>query len=291
MRYCLCVFIGLGLAVGALTGLNYSLHELLGVGTCASGGPYVSARECPDGALFYGLAIPVCIIALLVGGGIYAARGRVPGTESGGGSSIAGGIGSGLLIWSGLFLSIGVTLGLTALSGDTGPGGNSAGIIIAVIFIPMGGLPLLIALAGAVGRFRRSEGRPSTPIVPASASAGSPNPFGGDAGASTTLEGVPGSFGGGGGGGASVTPADSAAADRERTVAPDESPALPFTAAGAPPQPATPMTPPSTWPGPGGNAGAADPVGQLGRLQALREAGVLSEAEFAAAKARILDDV
>lgn len=37
--------------------------------------------------------------------------------------------------------------------------------------------------------------------------------------------------------------------------------------------------------------GAADPVGQLERLAALREKGVVTEEEFRAAKARLLDDL
>ena len=49
MGYILKTFFGLGIVVATITGLAYAVGELLQIGTCASGGPYEVARECPPG--------------------------------------------------------------------------------------------------------------------------------------------------------------------------------------------------------------------------------------------------
>ncbi len=50
MSYFLRTVFGLGLLLaGATVCLAYDVYQLLQIGTCATGGPYVSARECPDG--------------------------------------------------------------------------------------------------------------------------------------------------------------------------------------------------------------------------------------------------
>ena len=49
MRYVIRTLLGMGLFAFCWVAIGYGIFQLLQVGTCASGGPYVSARECPDG--------------------------------------------------------------------------------------------------------------------------------------------------------------------------------------------------------------------------------------------------
>ena len=81
MRYFVCTLIGLALMVASCVAIAYSVYQLLQIGTCASGGPYQVARECPDGTERLGLAMPVAIVTLLIGMGLYARRGRAPGSD------------------------------------------------------------------------------------------------------------------------------------------------------------------------------------------------------------------
>lgn len=67
--------LGLALMVGGVAGLAYCIVELASIGTCASGGPYVSARECPAGTERYIIGIFPSIIAFLAGAGVFAMRG------------------------------------------------------------------------------------------------------------------------------------------------------------------------------------------------------------------------
>ena len=56
--------LGLLLGLGALVAFDWALYEIVQTGTCASGGPYVSARQCPEGT---GLRIAGVTAALPVG--------------------------------------------------------------------------------------------------------------------------------------------------------------------------------------------------------------------------------
>lgn len=49
MSYWIKLALGAALFLGAVVLFNVELHNLLQTGTCASGGPYVSARPCPPG--------------------------------------------------------------------------------------------------------------------------------------------------------------------------------------------------------------------------------------------------
>lgn len=125
-----------GSLAGAVCGLSLLFLGMRGVmeigGSCAEGGPYVSARPCPDGT-------PVAIFGGVWGGlactAIYAWQTlsrRVPGFLA--------------LAWPALFLSLGYNFldyGLDA----PGPGRFEWGFIIcAVVFGAMGGLPLVVFL-------------------------------------------------------------------------------------------------------------------------------------------------
>jgi Short C-terminal domain len=71
MKRPLQLLVGL-IALGALALMCVELAKLMDVGTCASGGPYVSAHQCPDGTgsriLLLTLAILVYTVAILVSG-------------------------------------------------------------------------------------------------------------------------------------------------------------------------------------------------------------------------------
>ncbi len=106
---------------------TYELIEVMKIGTCASGGPYVSARPCPAGtgtkALLLTLGILLSVAAIFIAGGFTRA---------------------GLFVWCAMFLSAGVGMLIYALTGHNVPSGAKlAGYIIGAVFIPMGGLPLI----------------------------------------------------------------------------------------------------------------------------------------------------
>jgi len=48
-RYWIRAVLGLALFLASLTAFEYALWSLIETGTCASGGPYVTARPCPEG--------------------------------------------------------------------------------------------------------------------------------------------------------------------------------------------------------------------------------------------------
>ncbi|UJA21026.1 hypothetical protein HJD18_12940 [Thermoleophilia bacterium SCSIO 60948] len=140
MRYVLRGFFGAALMSAALALIGFSVGELLGVGTCASGGPYVVARECPDGTAALGLAIPAGVISLLIGAGVWAGRGKPPGSDRPAQNSALV-----LWVWTGLFWTIGGVCLATILGPeDPGPGGDLGAIIIIALFLPMGALGLLV---------------------------------------------------------------------------------------------------------------------------------------------------
>jgi hypothetical protein len=74
--------LGLVLMLGAVAGLAITLYELVKTGTCASGGPYVSARPCPSSTPYYIGGLIVSVFVFLAGGALFATRGR-PATDPG----------------------------------------------------------------------------------------------------------------------------------------------------------------------------------------------------------------
>jgi uncharacterized membrane protein len=74
--------LGLLLMLGGVAGFVFGLYELVKTGTCASGGPYVSARQCPASTPYYIGGLIAGVFVFLAGGALFATRGR-PATDPG----------------------------------------------------------------------------------------------------------------------------------------------------------------------------------------------------------------
>lgn len=132
--------IGMGGLAFTLTILWLSMRAVMGIGgACASGGPYVPAVECPDAVL---LLTPLSIFGIFIFGGLAAW----------GGANLGGRwIALIALGWPALFLSLGWNF---LEFGFNPPGGNNgqrvwSWIFCGVVFVLMGGIPLLIGIRGA----------------------------------------------------------------------------------------------------------------------------------------------
>jgi hypothetical protein len=157
----------LAVAAGCLTVMFLSMRSVMEIGGfCASGGPYVIENECPKGVSWMmTVAIFVGLLALLVH---VVASMSLPGPRFA------------LLAWPALFLSLGWNFwefGLDA--GAENGGGTAAGwIVCGVVFVLMGGLPLIWLLASPTGRrsLLWADGESSTdrPTVRATAASVSP---------------------------------------------------------------------------------------------------------------------
>ena len=144
------ILIGLTLAgvACALTMVFLAMRSVMDVGGfCAEGGPFVIEQHCPQG-------VPGVMIGSLWGGIILAGvyvwqtfKNKVP--------SFAG------LLWPALFLS----LGWNFLAYAFDPPGTGSGVVwgwlvCGVLFVLMGGLPLLVMLPATIRGFTREAERP-----------------------------------------------------------------------------------------------------------------------------------
>lgn len=180
MRYAVRTFVGLGLIALTATSCSYAVSELLQIGTCASGGPYVSARPCPDGVERLILVFFPAVLLMIAGAAIYNRRGTPPGSDR-----EAQGNGF-LILWVGLFLGIalGCFWGVWGPDADPGPGGELGGLIVGFLFVPMGlgGLVPLLSSLGSRG------GAPATTV--------DPGPWTGPLKRDAATGAAPGGFGG-----------------------------------------------------------------------------------------------
>jgi hypothetical protein len=152
--YWIKAVLGLVLFLGGLAAFEYGLYELMQIGTCASGGPYLSARTCPAGTAGKVLLLPVGLIVGTIGIVVFAMRGRRPGA-----SDDATGLSAGLLGWSGLFVVTGIVALLASVGpgAHPGPGAKWVGVFLCGLFVPMGAVPLVAARRG---RREREEWAP-----------------------------------------------------------------------------------------------------------------------------------
>jgi hypothetical protein len=127
VRYVLRTGLGMALFAFCWVAIGYSLYQLLQVGTCASGGPYVPARECPDGIERLMFSLIGGIFGMFLAAGIYMGRGAPPGSDRK--PQNAGII---LWFWTGLFWTLAVScfLGVWGPDANPGPGGKTGGLIV-----------------------------------------------------------------------------------------------------------------------------------------------------------------
>jgi Short C-terminal domain len=145
LRASLWIFVSLAGVSAGLTLLFLGMRAVMEIGgACASGGPFVPVRPCPEG-------VPLVMIGGIWGGfifgGIYAwqtLKRRLP--------NVLG------LLWPALFLS----LGWNFLEYGLDPPGESGlawgWLVCAIVFGLMGGLPLVVTLPAT---FRGFAGRQS----------------------------------------------------------------------------------------------------------------------------------
>ncbi|WP_433424679.1 SHOCT domain-containing protein [Microtetraspora malaysiensis] len=127
VRRSLGTLVGLGAVSCCLTLLYLGSSTVMSIGgACGSGGPYEIATPCPEGI---GWIIPGSIFGGIAGLGLYIA------------SSLPVGPRLTPLAWPALFLSLGYAFLDSAL--HAGDGVDGGFMVCAVLFILMGGVPLL----------------------------------------------------------------------------------------------------------------------------------------------------
>lgn len=142
VRAAASLLLGFTGVVAAGAGLN----RLLDVGTCASGGPSVIARQCPEDTTLWSLLLPVGFVIWMVGL-FLSEEGLVkPGT--------------GQIVWTTGFTGGGVALLIKVLTSPIEPGAKFGLYAVAAVFIPMG---LAFGIAGIVQLVRARRGDPRDP--------------------------------------------------------------------------------------------------------------------------------
>ena len=146
-RYWTMSLIGLAVAGASIVAIDWGIYHLVRTGTCASGGPYVSARPCPPGTGLHIAALVGGIFAGLIGIALYAARGR---------GGRPGRIGLGLIMWSLLFVTLAASTAVAAFgpANNDDAGARTAAVVLGVTFLPMGLLPIPFALRARTGQAR-----------------------------------------------------------------------------------------------------------------------------------------
>jgi hypothetical protein len=264
MKFYVRSILGLGLFFFAWAAFEYSIYQFLQVGTCSSSGfnRYGPTAVCPSGIGVYFAGVFGGVILGLIGIGIYATRGTPPDAD---GYYQGPRVPFGITAWSFLFTGTAL-VGLYAVLGPDqhpGSGAKLAAIIIAIVFIPMGVLPLLFSL-------RSRSGGGGSSITSAASTFTAPTPAPSGLGTLSNQS----SWG-------------PQAASPNVTV-PQATPVVPTGVRTH--QPGGNVT---TGTGTGASGSGNDGAGieQLEKLKKLRDSGALTEAEFQSAKAKILEDI
>jgi hypothetical protein len=159
VRYIVRTTLGFGLLVMCWVLFGSTIYNLLQIGTCASGGPYEVARPCPDGTGALGLMIPAAVILAFIGAGLYATRGKPPGSDNP--------PRAGLVItffWTGIFWSIavGCFFGVWGPEANAPPDAKVGGLIVGFLFVPMGAIGLFALKEGPGRRKKKGDAQLST---------------------------------------------------------------------------------------------------------------------------------
>jgi hypothetical protein len=136
MRYWIFACLGLVVCGASIVAVDWGIYHLMRTGSCASGGPYVSARPCPPGTGAHIGALIGGIFGGVIGVGIWAARGR---SETRREASYP----LPLAMWSLLFCTLagaGLYAAFGPAAGNDAPTGTA--IFLAALFIPMGLAPV-----------------------------------------------------------------------------------------------------------------------------------------------------
>lgn len=234
-------------AVASLVALTVGVLDLMEVGTCASGGPYVSARECPDGT-----GTTIAIVAACAS--VYIVVTIVASFSN---------LGAGAFWFGLLFTVLGAGFLYAEIAGKTN-GSGGVGYIIGPIFLLMGILPLI----GGAKSLIDDVGAPNEPASPAAGSWMRPATGQPHAGFAIAT-------------GAPVAPAEATPSGYTPVA----------VGAGMKPGPAAPVTPVTSPepPAPSAPPSAMDFVEKVKELDELRSKGALTQAEFEAAKKKLLD--
>ena len=123
-------------ALGMLVLFEAALVHLLETGTCASGGPYVSRRQCPSDTGTWILLMMGSIFAGLIAALVFVATAR-------------GKVGWGSIMFGVFFTVTAIVAGYAALFDDkavSAPGAQLGGLIVAGVFLPMGLIPLALGI-------------------------------------------------------------------------------------------------------------------------------------------------
>ncbi len=152
IRSTIGIFVSLTGVAAALTLLFLGMRSVMDVGGfCASGGPYVIETECPQGtpAIMVGSILGGIVLAFVYVG--LAVKNHVPSFAA--------------LLWPALFLSLGWNFLEYAFDSPLADGGVVWGwLICGIVFMLMGGLPLIAMLPWTVRGFTRDdESRPGWP--------------------------------------------------------------------------------------------------------------------------------
>lgn len=122
--------VGLGIIAACLLFSYWALFDLVRFGTCASGGPYVSARECAPGTGWKIMGLTFSIFGVLIGVGI------------------AGSARAGLAAWGVGFVGLAATFLVASFGPAHGPNNQPGlGIGMGAMFGLMGAPGLLMAMA------------------------------------------------------------------------------------------------------------------------------------------------
>ena len=153
MKYVIRTFVGMTLFAFCWVVIGYGINQMLQIGTCASGGPYEVARECPDGTTGIFFSLFGGILLLFVAAGIYLTRGTPPGGPPPQNAGIV------VWFWTGLFwaLAVGCFLAVWGPDANPGPGGELGGLIVGFMGLIFGAGGLL-ALKFGKGRKRKGGG-------------------------------------------------------------------------------------------------------------------------------------
>jgi hypothetical protein len=223
-------------------------------GACADGGPYVPVQRCPEGV---GAAMALAFPGMFLFGGVMLFRGAALG------EGFAAAV---MLAWPALFLSLGWNFLEFAFAPSAGGDVELGWLVCGVLFVLMGGLPLL----GLLGTLRR--GNEPGPAATVDGRAGY--------GAWTPHSGAPAEAG--------VTPR----APRKRLAAsgPVRRAELARIGVALRALAAARRLDPAEAAGAttGTNAVPSDLITQLERLAALHERGQLTDDEFRLAKRRLI---